>query len=122
MKNLIIVASVFFAIGATAQTKKPVQAQQTVKTAIVEPVKLSAEEAGKRDAANLAAYITVTPETLVRLERLFKTKHKMLAEGLTEERKQIVAQNIEKKLESAISGQDLEKLKANTKLFQSLVN
>lgn len=122
MKNLIIAASVFFAIGATAQTKKPVQAQQTLKTEVVSPVKLSPEEAGKKDAANLAAFITVSPEMLVRLEHLFKTKHKMLANELTAERKQIVAQTIEKKLESSLPGPDFEKLKGNTKLYQTLIN
>lgn len=121
MKNLIIAASLFFAIGATAQTKKSVPSQ-TAAANVVSPVKLNAEEAGKKDAANVAAFVTVSPESLVKLEQLFKTKHKMLDGDLSTERKQIISKSIEKKLESIIYGADMEKLKANTKLYQSLIN
>ena len=54
---------------------------------------------------------------------LFKTKFNMLDEaGSTIERRQIVNQIIERKLESTLDGATFEKVKSNATLFKSLVD
>jgi len=122
MKNLIIVASVFFAIGANAQVKKAAPAKVVAKTEeVTVKSQFSAEEAGKKDAADVATFIPMSPELQLKLENIFKTRHKMLVNNLSEERKQILNKSIETKLESALGPVDFQKLKSNPKLMNTLL-
>ena len=124
MKNLILALSLVFALGANAQTKKtvPVKAPKTVVAA--PKVKISDEDAAKKNLADLNSFTTLTPEKQAVFLELFNTKFRMLHKNgeLTPERKTYVSQVISRKIEGSLDAQTFEKVKANTTLYQSLIN
>jgi hypothetical protein len=116
MKNLFIAASLFFALGVSAQeTKQPVAATQKVET-------VNYDDMAKKNAADLAAFIPMSQDQQNIFTELFRTKFNMLhgSGELTEERKQVIYNQIERKLEATLDGPDFSKVKANTKLFNEL--
>ena len=119
MKNLIIALALFFAIGANAQTQKTT----TTKTKTVTTTKLSPEMAAKKNVADLVAFTPLNAQTQASLQELFTTKYKMLTEGgeLSAERKSILSESIGLKMQSILDANTYEKVKANTKLYDSLI-
>ena len=124
MKNLIIALSLFFALGANAQAKKAkatVVPAKTISTPAVAP-KLSNEAAAKKNIQDLNAFVTLTPEKQASLTELFVTKQRMMTDaGDSADRKKIVSEIIERKLEATLDGPTFTKVKANTALYQSLI-
>ncbi len=109
-------------LGAVAQTKKATPSP-VVKTAIVAE-KLSPNEAAEKNVNDLNAFSPLSNDQKALLLGLFKTKHEMLldADQYSAERKAVLAQNIASKMESVLPADVMKKVKANTMLFQSLVN
>ena len=122
MKNLIIALSLLFAVSASAQAKKAAPAK-AVKTEVVK-AKLSNEEAARKNVQDLNAYAPINEVQQTNLQMLFTTKYKWLNENgeLSAERKAYIADIIGKKLEATLQGPTYEKVKANTALYNSLVN
>jgi hypothetical protein len=122
MKKVIIAMTLFCTFGAVAQTKKPV-ANPVSKTAIVAE-KLSPDEAAQKNVNDLNAFSPLTNDQKALLLGLFKTKHETLVDSelFSAERKAVLTQSITSKMESLLPASVMTKVKANTALFQSLVN
>lgn len=121
MKNLIIALSLFFAIGAVAQTKK--SSKTAIKKVEVQKELPSPEVGALKNITDLEKFTPLKPEMKVMLQELFKTKYYMLKDaGDSAERKGIVSKSIEAKLQSTVDGATFNKIKANKVLFESLVN
>lgn len=123
MKNLIVALGLFFGLAGTAQIKKVVQNKPTAQNQVVAET-ASYTEVAKKNVADLNAFTPLKPEMKAVLLELFTTKYKMLNDSgsLSNERKIIIAQTIERKLEATLDGATFQKVKANTKLLSSLVN
>lgn len=123
MKNLILAVSLFFVLGASAQSKKP-----TSKTAVasktVATVKVSNEVAAAKNLADLNAFTPLQPEMKAMMLELFTTKNRMLTESgeLSAERKATVSQIISAKLEATLEPAVFAKVKSNVSLYKSLIN
>ena len=118
MKNLIIALALFCVAGVNAQTTKDAAAKTTVQTVS------DKEQSAQSDVAALASFMTITSEQKELFLGLFRTKHDLYRESgeLSDERKQIVANNISRKMESLMTSSEFDKLKSNTALFKKLVN
>ncbi|AWA28734.1 hypothetical protein HYN48_00755 [Flavobacterium magnum] len=124
MKNLIIALSLFFAVGASAQAKKPLTSAKVPSKATVAaaPTMTNLEKA-KKNTAELNAFTPLSMERQAVFTELFTTKYKMMADaGDSADRKQIVSQIIARKLEASLDGETFEKVKSNEALFKSLTN
>ena len=122
MKKLIIVFSVFFALGATAQTNK-VAVKKASSPAVVATQKVSPEVAAKKNIAELDAFTPITAEMKPILLELFTTKYTMLSDTeLSAERKSYIAEMISRKLEATLDNSTFEKIKSNAELFKKLTN
>lgn len=117
MKNLIVALALFFAVGLNAQTQK------TVTKPAVAPKTATPEMAAKKNVTDLVAFTPLNAQTQASLQELFTTKYKMLTESgeLSAERKSIVSQSIDLKLQSILDVNTYEKVKANAKLYDSLI-
>jgi hypothetical protein len=117
MKNLFIALALFFAVGATAQ------AQKTQTKTVVAPVKMTPEMAAQKNIADLVAFTPLNAQTQASLLELFTTKYKLLTENgeLSSERKAGVYQSIDLKMQSILDVNTYQKVKANTKLYDSLI-
>lgn len=124
MKNLIIALSLFFALGANAQTKKVAPAKPAATATPIVKTRPANDEAAKKNVEDLSKVITLTDERKAVFQELFTTKYRMLYNNgeLSAERKAYVSQIIEKKIEASLDAESFQKVKANTALFQSLVN
>lgn len=82
----------------------------------------SAKELGKEDAFALAQYLEMSGPIVNDLQNLFTMKHEtLLTEGISEERKQVLAEVIEHKLAATLDASQLEKLKADDALYKKLI-
>ncbi len=117
MKNLIIALALFFAIGVNAQTQKTVPKKE------VTTVKMTPEMSAKKNVADIVAFTPLNAQTQASLQELFTTKYKMLTEAgeLSPERKASVSQSVDLKMQSILDLNTYEKIKSNTKLYDSLI-
>lgn len=122
MKKYILAITIFvFSIKSNAQVKKAVVTKSATTT--VSANKTTNEVKAQKNVADLKAFTPLTDEKSSILLGLFKTKFNMLDEaGSSIERRKVVNQIIERKLESAFDSATFEKLKSNTTLFKSLVD
>jgi hypothetical protein len=82
----------------------------------------TASELGKADAKAVAELVKIDSQTVTALEGLFEMKHQtLLTEGISEERKQVLAEVIELKLAATLDAEQVEKLKANQELYKKLI-
>lgn len=119
MKNLIIALSFFFALGVNAQTKKSTKAPVTTEVA---REKINNELAAAKNVTDLSAFVTLDSQKQAMMQELFTTKFRMIEKDFSSENRKEVARIITGKLEASLDSDTFEKIKANTKLFQSLVN
>jgi hypothetical protein len=123
MKNFILAISIIvFSLNSNAQVKKAVVTKSSTSATIVNDNKAVNEVKAQKNIADLKSFTPLTDEMSSILLGLFKTKFKMLDEaGSTIERRQVVNQIIERKLEATLDGATFEKIKSNAPLFKSLV-
>lgn len=124
MKKFILAITILvFSINSNAQVKKAVVTKSATSTTTVNANKATNEVKAQKNVADLKAFTPLTDEMSSILLGLFKTKFNMLDEaGSTIERRQVVNQIIERKLESTLDGATFEKVKSNATLFKSLVD
>ncbi|WP_333600677.1 hypothetical protein [Flavobacterium sp.] len=108
MKKLIAALTLLlaFTINANAQDKKV----------------LSSAEQGKKEAADLTAYLGLNETQNADFARLFEQKHQTLEEALTPERKKELARVIEAKIRASLDADQTNKLEKNPELFKRLIN
>lgn len=82
----------------------------------------SARDLGKEDAYALTEYLQISGPIVNDLANLFTEKHQvLLTEGISEERKQVMAEVVEHKLAATLDASQLEKLKADDTLYKKLL-
>ena len=118
MKNIIVVLALFFAIGINAQTKKATRTE-TVSTA-----KLTPEMAATKNVTDLSAFTPLDSKTSALMQNVFISKYDALFNNsnLSAERKSALSESISSQMESVLGKTTFEKVKANTKLYDSLIN
>lgn len=109
-----------FGYTANAQQKKAAATPVSqAKTADMSAVK----KATIKDITALSEYLQLSDNTLSGLKALFEYKHTILADpNLSQERKDILAENIEMKLKGSLSADEQEKLELNPKLLKQLTH
>lgn len=121
MKNLFVVLSFFLVLAASAQAKR--QVKNELKKVEFQKEQPTAEAGGLKNITDLEKFMPLQPESKAMLQELFTTKFRMLQEaGSSIERRNIVSQAIESKLQSSVDGVTFNKIKANKVLFESLVH
>lgn len=121
MKNIIIIIIAFIGISATAQQKKNSVATQEIISST--SANVSPEEMGEKNLADLSAFTTLNQDQKNVLLELFTTKARMKNDiGNNTEQLIILRQSITAKMEAAVSGDIMEKIKANKILFAKLIN
>lgn len=122
MKNLMIALSLFFALGASAQSKMKRPAAVT-PTTTVDP-QVAVEKAALKNVNDLVAFTPVNSQIQTALKELFVEKQNLLMQvaGLSQERKDVAMQGIEFKLSILLEPDTFAKVKSNKTLYQSLIN
>ncbi|WP_297332891.1 hypothetical protein [Flavobacterium sp.] len=122
MKKIITLFAIVLAMGytANAQQKKavaPVAATQNQQ---------NNDDATTKAAADIAALdelVQLTPAQKAELTRLFVQKHKYLATpNFSQDRKDILADQIDMKIKSTLTPEQLTKLEKNPKLITKLTH
>lgn len=108
-----------FGYTANAQQRKataPVQQQANVDEAAI-------KTAGKKDVKALSEFIELTSDQKSAFQGLFEYKHRVLADkSLSQERKDILAEQIKMKIEATVSPDQVGKLDENPKLMNILTH
>ena len=112
-----------FGYTANAQQRKakaPVQQTNTDKAAMLEA---SIKTDGEKDVKALGEFIELTSDQKSALQGLFEYKHRVLADkNLSQERKDILAEQIKMKIEATVSPDQVEKLDNNPRLMNILTH
>jgi hypothetical protein len=120
MKNIVIALAFFTFVGVSAQTKKPTV--QTAKTSVVAE-KLTPETAADRDMNALSAIVTIEDNLKADVNKIFITKYRTKEDtSLSAERFAALSSYVESQLAAYLGDVNFAKLKANTKLYNQLVN
>ncbi len=125
MKKIIALFVVMLAFGATAN------AQQKKAAATPAPAKAApaayhetpeVQKAAARDLELLSSTLTLTEDQKKAYKGLFETKHRTLSDkSLSPERKGVIATNIESKLKSMMTPDQIAKLDSNPELLKKLI-
>jgi hypothetical protein len=121
MKKIIIACLLMFAVSITAnaQNKKKNSSTETTK----EVGKLTPAEAGKKDGIAISQFLGLDENLTIAFSNLFEMKHeKMQNPSETNESKKEMSRIVGLKIEATIDSNQLEKLKANTVLYNQLLS
>ena len=121
MKKIIIACILMFAVSITAnaQNKRKNSSSETTK----EVIKLTPAEAGKKDGVALSQFLGLDENLTIAFSNLFEMKHeKMQSSTETNESKKEMSRIVGLKIEATIDYIQLEKLKANTALYNQLLS
>jgi uncharacterized protein YdeI (BOF family) len=122
MKKIITLFIIMLAFGytANAQQKKavaPVAATQNQQ---------NNDDAATKAAADIAALdelVKLTPDQKVTFKGLFEHKHRNLAiPNFSQERKDILAEQIDMKIKATVTPEQLAKLEKNPRLMKRLIH
>jgi len=121
MKKIIALFVVMLAFGlnANAQQKKAAAAttQKTVQKSD------ATIQAAARDLTLLSETVELTEEQKGIYKRLFETKHHSLSDAsLPQERKDRLAENVERKLKSVMTPDQVAKIDSNPELLKKLTH
>lgn len=82
----------------------------------------TAEELGKQDAQAVAKYLEISGQVVTDLQGLFTMKHEtLLMEGISADRKKVLAEIVEAKLVATLDPTDIEKLKLEPEMYKKLI-
>lgn len=118
MKKIIALFAMLLAFGYTAN------AQQKKATTPVKQVRVdntALEKAAMDDLTSLSKFIDLSGDQKTALQPLFLLKHREKTNDLSQERKDILAQNIEAKLKGSLTPAQVSKLDNNPELMQKLI-
>lgn len=124
MKRIIALFVVMLAFGlnANAQQKKATAAPATATSQANQSKQAAIDQAAIKDVTTLSDYIKLTADQKVKLKSLFAEKHLHYSQNISDERKAIVADNIEVKLKSVLTPEQLTKVEGNSQLMNVLTH
>ncbi len=121
MKKIIALFAMMLAFGYTANAQQrkataPVQQQASVDEAAI-------KKAALKDVQMLGEYIELTEDQKTAFKGLFEYKHRDLATpNFSQERKDILAEQIEMKIKATVSPDQVGKLDENPELMHKLTH
>ncbi|MCW4467372.1 hypothetical protein OGH69_00175 [Flavobacterium sp. MFBS3-15] len=131
MKKIIALFVIMLAFGVNAnaqQTKAkaaPAPAKAAPATAKQQSYDVEAvRKAASRDLELMSSSLDLTEDQKKDYKGLFETKHRTLITNpnLSNERKAVIAQNMETKIKSLLDSDQLAKLDSNPELLKALIN
>ena len=109
MRKLIAVVALFFAFTISTQ------AQEAKKEA-------NPQALAKQEAHKLQDFLALDGEKTKNFYRLFENKHKRAQQMETAEEKAKLRTIIQAKIDASLDADQLQRLKANTELYEDLLN
>ena len=120
MKKIIIAGLLMFSFSVS------VNAQSKKKAAVASPkevVILTPEQAGKKDAVAICEFLGLDENLKTAFTGLFEMKHNVMQSNTeTVESKKEMSRIVGLKIEATINSNQLEKLRANTGLYNQLLS
>lgn len=120
MKKIIIASFLMFSFSITvnAQSKK-----KTVVAVTKEVVSLTPEQAAKKDAVAISEFLGLDENLRTAFTGLFEMKHNVMQSSTeTFESRKEMSRIVGLKIEATIDSNQLEKLRANTVLYNQLLS
>ena len=120
MKKIIIASFLMFSfsISVNAQSKK-----KTVVAVTKEVVSLTPEQAAKKDAEAISEFLGLDENLRTAFTGLFEMKHNVMQSSTeTFESRKEMSRIVGLKIEATIDSNQLEKLRANTVLYNQLLS
>ena len=129
MKKIIALFVIMLAFGVNANAQQKKTKAAPAATATATPAKQQYHEtpevqkAAARDIELMSTSINLTEEQKNAYKGLFEMKHRTLSDkNLSTERKTVLASNIEMKIKSMLTPDQIAKLDSNPQLLKTLVN
>jgi hypothetical protein len=120
MKKIIIACFLMLAINVTANAQNK---KKTTTAESKEVVKLTPAEAGKKDGLAISEFLELDNNLTIAFNGLFEMKHEVMQNpNETNESKKEMSRIVGLKIEASIDSNQLEKLKANTTLYNQLLS
>jgi len=120
MKKIIIACFLMLAINVTANAQNK---KKTTTAESKEVVKLTPAEAGKKDGLAISEFLGLDNNLTIAFNALFEMKHEVMQNpNETNESKKEMSRIVGLKIEASIDSNQLEKLKANTTLYNQLLS
>ena len=120
MKKIIIACFLMLAINVTANAQNK---KKTTTAESKEVVKLTPAEAGKKDGLASSEFLGLDNNLTIAFNGLFEMKHEVMQNpNETNESKKEMSRIVGLKIEASIDSNQLEKLKANTILYNQLLS
>lgn len=113
----VLMAGVSFTANAQ-QKKAPKAAAAQAETSANSTIQKSALE----DTKTLAEIVGLTTQQMQDFNGLFEWKYKQLAEKLSDERKELVAQTVEAKINASLTSDQITKLNAKPEVLKKLTH
>jgi hypothetical protein len=118
MKKIIALFVLMLGVSFTASAQKATK-PATSKTATTKEANI--EKAAIEDSKALNEFIPLTNQQMQDFKGLFAWKHQQLADGnLTDERKKLIADTVEAKINATLTSEQSTKLSQNQKLVKIL--
>ena len=124
MKKIIALFAMMLAFGYTANAQqKKATAPATTKQQQASVDEAAIKEAAVKDVTALGEFIVLTEDQKSAFKGLFEYKHRVLADkSLSQERKDILAEQIDMKIRATVSADQVGKLDENPKLMNKLTH
>lgn len=120
MKKIIIACFLMLAVSITANAQNK---KKTSNTETKEVVKLTPEQAGKKDGVAISKFLGLDENLTVAFYGLFQMKHQVMQSTTeTNDSKKEMSRIVGLKIEASLDSNQLEKLKANTALYNQLLS
>lgn len=127
MKKIVFLFSIMLACGLTANAQqkkaaaKPAK-QEVQQTAATTEASRKIAEAAAKDVTALGKVISFTGTQRQDFMGLFEHKHRNLAENLSDERKKVLLQSIEAKINATLTPDQNAKLAKSPETMKMLIN
>ncbi len=120
MKKIIIACFLMLAVSITANAQNK---KKTSNTETKEVVKLTPEQAGKKDGVAISKFLGLDENLTTAFYGLFEMKHRVMQSTTeTNDSKKEMSRIVGLKIEASLDSNQLEKLKANNSLYNQLLS
>lgn len=120
MKKIIIACFLMLAVSVTANAQNK---KKTTTVVTKEVVKLTPAKAGEKDGVAISQFLGLDEDLTIAFCNLFEMKHQVMQSATeTNESKKEMSRIVGLKIEATIDSERLEKLKANTALYNQLLS